>query len=161
MPRHAAAMRRGPASVVPERHFSCARRSYQPVARYRCLMPPTAPLTELRAAYDQLVARGLKLDLTRGKPSPAQLDLAGPLLDLDLSNDHTAADGTDVRNYGGPDGLPELRAIFGELLHVPTDRILALGNSSLTVMHDLIVHLLLHGAPGVNAPWREEQVAFL
>jgi DNA-binding transcriptional MocR family regulator len=115
----------------------------------------------LRSDYDALVARGLRLDLTRGKPSPAQLDLAAPLLSIDLSDDYRAADGTDVRNYGGDAGLPELRAIFGELLHVPTEQILALGNASLAVMHDTIVHALLHGVAGVQSPWHGEDVAFL
>jgi len=121
------------------------------------------PSTSARAAYDELLARGLKLDLTRGKPSPAQLDLAAPLLARDMSDDYRAADGTDTRNYGGDNGmgLPELRAIFGELLHIPVDQILALGNASLQIMHDTVVHALLHGLPGVNAAWRGEDVAFL
>jgi DNA-binding transcriptional MocR family regulator len=119
--------------------------------------------TPARAAYDSLVARGLKLDLTRGKPSAAQLDLAAPLLARDMSDDYRAADGTDTRNYGGDNGqgLPELRAIFGELLHIPVEQLLALGNASLQIMHDTIVHALLHGLPGVNAAWRGEDVAFL
>ncbi len=120
-----------------------------------------ASLSELQASYDALKARGLKLDLSRGKPSPAQLDLSNALLDLPLSADHTASDGTDVRNYGGGDGLPELRAIFGELLRVPVEQLLALGNASLTVMHDVIVHALLHGVPGTTIPWRNQQIAFL
>ena len=120
-----------------------------------------APLAELQAAYEALKARNLKLDLTRGKPSPAQLDLSGPMLDLPLSGDHTAADGTDVRNYGGPDGLLELRAIFGELLGIPAEQLLALGNASLSVMHDVIVHALLHGVPGATVPWRDQEIAFL
>ncbi|HEY4153182.1 MAG TPA: aminotransferase class I/II-fold pyridoxal phosphate-dependent enzyme, partial [Pseudolysinimonas sp.] len=118
-------------------------------------------LTELQAAYEALKARGLKLDLTRGKPSPAQLDLSGPMLDLPLSADHTAADGIDVRNYGGADGLPELRAIFGELLGIPVEQLLALGNASLEVMHNVIVHALLHGVPGNTVPWRDDEIAFL
>ncbi len=120
-----------------------------------------APLAELQAAYEALKARNLKLDLTRGKPSPAQLDLSGPMLDLPLSADHASADGTDVRNYGGSDGLPELRAIFGELLGIPAEQLLALGNASLNVMHDVIVHALLHGVPGATAPWRGQEIAFL
>ena len=120
-----------------------------------------APLAELQAAYEALKARNLKLDLTRGKPSPAQLDLSGPMLDLPLSADHASADGTDVRNYGGADGLPELRAIFGELLSVPKEQLLALGNASLNVMHDVIVHALLHGVPGSTVPWRDQEIAFL
>jgi DNA-binding transcriptional MocR family regulator len=121
----------------------------------------SASLAELQSAYEALKARGLKLDLTRGKPSPAQLDLSGPMLDLPLSADHTAADGVDVRNYGGGDGLPELRAIFGELLGIPVAQLLALGNSSLNVMHDVIVHALLHGVPGNTVPWRDDEIAFL
>lgn len=123
----------------------------------------TAPasLSQLQASYDALAAQGLKFDLTRGKPSPAQLDLSNALLDLPLAAEHTAADGTDVRNYGGGDGLPELRAIFGELLGIPVDQLLALGNASLNVMHDVIVHALLHGVPGSTIPWRDQQIAFL
>ncbi len=121
----------------------------------------TASLTELQASYDALKTRNLKLDLTRGKPSAAQLDLSNGLLDLPLSADHTSADGVDVRNYGGADGLPELRAIFSELLGIPVEQLLALGNASLNVMHDVIVHALLHGVPGNTVPWRDQQISFL
>jgi DNA-binding transcriptional MocR family regulator len=121
----------------------------------------SSSLAELRASYEALKARGLKLDLTRGKPSLAQLDLSGGLLDLPLSADHTSADGVDVRNYGGTDGLPELRAIYSELLGIPVPQLLALGNASLNVMHDVIVHALLHGVPGNTIPWRDEQISFL
>jgi len=120
-----------------------------------------ASLAELQTAYEALKARGLKLDLTRGKPSPAQLDLSSPLLDLPMSADHTTADGVDARNYGGADGLPELRAIFAELLAIPADQLLALGNASLNVMHDVIVHALLHGVPGNTVPWRDDEITFL
>ena len=128
-------------------------------------MSDTSPAraSSARADYDALLARGLTLDLTRGKPSPAQLDLAAPLLSLDMSDDYRAADGTDTRNYGGDNGqgLPELRAIFGELLHIPVEQLLALGNASLQVMHDVIVHALLHGVPGGDVAWRGEEIAFL
>lgn len=118
-------------------------------------------LGELQARYDALTAKGLKLDLTRGKPSPEQLDLSAALLDLPLSADFRAADGTDTRNYGGTDGLTELRAIFGQLLGIPVAQLLALGNASLNVMHDVIIHALLHGVPGNTIPWRDQQIAFL
>lgn len=118
-------------------------------------------LAELQASYESLMARNLKLDLTRGKPSAAQLDLSNDLLDLPLSADHTSADGVDVRNYGGTDGLPELREIFAELLGIPVEQLLALGNASLNVMHDVIVHALLHGVPGNTIPWRDGQISFL
>jgi len=117
-------------------------------------------IDELRAAHDELRSRGLDLDLTRGKPSPAQLDLASPLLSLPGADDYRDASGTDLRNYGGTDGLPELRAIFGEILRVPAEQLLALDTTSLPIMHDTIVNALLHGVGG--GPWRDvPDLAFL
>jgi DNA-binding transcriptional MocR family regulator len=113
-----------------------------------------------RQDYDALVARGLKLDLTRGKPSPDQLDLALGL--LELQGPPTAADGTDLRNYGGLQGLPELREIFSAALQVPVDQLLAAGNSSLELMHDAVVFALLSKVPGAERRWVEEpEIAFL
>lgn len=117
-------------------------------------------LESLRAEYDALRARGLSLDLTRGKPSAAQLDLSAALLNLDLGDDYRDAAGTDLRNYGGTDGVPELREIFGELLGIPTAQLLAGNNASLTTMHDVVVHALLHGVGG-GTPWAGQEVAFL
>jgi DNA-binding transcriptional MocR family regulator len=111
----------------------------------------SAVLQEQRAAYDELAGKGLKLDLTRGKPSAAQLDLSEAL--LQLPRGHSAADGTDVRNYGGLAGLPELRAIFAELLGVEVGQLVAGGNSSLTMMQQVLVHCLLHGAVDSPKPW--------
>lgn len=113
-----------------------------------------------RTAYEQLKGKGLKLDLTRGKPSAAQLDLSNDL--LTLPNGYLAADGTDTRNYGGLDGLPELRAIFAELLRVDVGQILAQGNSSLTLMGQAITNALLHGAVDSERPWlREPAIKFI
>src|ERR1700710_2156708 len=112
--------------------------------------------------YEDLKAKGLKLDLTRGKPSNAQLDLSNPLLSLPGEGDYTSANGTDTRNYGGPDGLPELRAIFGELLHIPTEQLLALDAVTLPIMHGTVVNALLNGRPGGGGPWRDvKDVTFL
>lgn len=105
--------------------------------------------------YDDLRGKGLSLDLTRGKPSPEQLDLSDDLLSLPGGADFRDAKGTDLRNYGGPDGLLELREIFGELLSIPAEQLLAAGNASLTLMHDTIVSALLHGVPGGSGPWRD------
>jgi DNA-binding transcriptional MocR family regulator len=107
----------------------------------------------LRHEYETLRARGLALDLTRGKPSAEQLDLSEPLLGLPGAGHHLASDGTDIRNYGGLRGLPELREIFGELLAVPPDQLLAFGNSSLELMHECLVHAVLFGVPGSARPW--------
>jgi DNA-binding transcriptional MocR family regulator len=114
-----------------------------------------------RKDYADLAARGLSLDLTRGKPAPEQLDLSEALLGLP-GDTHTAADGTDVRNYGGLQGLPELREIFAGVLQTPVGQLLALGNSSLELMHDSLVHALLGVLPGSERRWAdEERIAFL
>ncbi|MGU3436388.1 aminotransferase class I/II-fold pyridoxal phosphate-dependent enzyme [Actinomycetes bacterium M1A6_2h] len=110
------------------------------------------------AKYDALKARGLTLDLTRGKPSPEQLDLANELLSLPGDGNFRDAAGTDCRNYGGLTGLPELREIFGELLNVPASNLYAAGNASLELMHDLVVYSLLHGNPDSPRPWSAEPV---
>jgi DNA-binding transcriptional MocR family regulator len=117
---------------------------------------------EQSAAYDALVAQGLKLDLTRGKPSSAQLDLSNALLSLPGEGDHTDAGGVDVRNYGGLQGLTELREIFAPLLNVPVAQLVAGDNASLAVMHDSIVFSLLKGTVGSPRPWaQEETVKFI
>ncbi|KKW65897.1 aminotransferase class I/II-fold pyridoxal phosphate-dependent enzyme [Mycolicibacterium elephantis] len=110
--------------------------------------------------YAELQAKGLKLDLTRGKPSPEQLDLANGLLDLPGSGPDAFrdGDGTDTRNYGGPHGLPELRAIFGELLGIAVPNLIAGNNSSLELMHDVVVFSMLHGGVDSPRPWGKEPV---
>ncbi len=116
---------------------------------------------EQRAAHQRLVEAGLSLDITRGKPAAAQLDLSDALLTLPGDRYRDAA-GTDTRNYGGQLGNPELRAIFAEALGVPVDQIVAGDNSSLSIMHDLVVFSLLKGTVGSPRPWsHEEEVAFL
>lgn len=113
-------------------------------------------LPELREQYAALQARGLSLDLTRGKPSAEQLDLSEELLSLPGEGNHASASGTDVRNYGGLAGLPELREIFAELLGVPTDQLLAQDNASLRLMYDCMVQAILFGVPGGSGPWSAE-----
>ncbi|WP_166906914.1 aminotransferase class I/II-fold pyridoxal phosphate-dependent enzyme [Mycobacterium sp. DL440] len=108
--------------------------------------------------YAELQAKNLSLDLTRGKPAPEQLDLSNALLSLpgpekDSFRDRT---GTDTRNYGGLHGLPELREIFGELLGIPVQNLIAGNNASLEMMHDVIVFSLLHGGVDSGRPWVED-----
>lgn len=113
-----------------------------------------------RRAYEELESSGLKLDLTRGKPSSQQLDLSDRLLKLPTST--RSADGTDVRNYGGLQGLPELREMFAELLWVRPEQLIAGGASSLTMMKDTLIDLLLFGAIDSPRPWvLEEKVRFI
>lgn len=118
-------------------------------------------LDEQTAAYRTLQAGGLKLDLTRGKPSPEQLDLSNELLSLP-GPDFTDAGGTDTRNYGGLAGLLELREIFAPIMQVPVEQVVAGDNASLAMMHDNLVFALFHGVPGSEQPWGvEESVKFL
>lgn len=113
---------------------------------------------KLSAQYAELVSTGLTLDLTRGKPAPEQLDLSNALLSLPGGDVAKDGHGTDCRNYGGTAGLPELRAIFAELLGVPAPQLLAGNNASLEIMHDLVVFGLLHGTPDSERPWSAEPV---
>lgn len=116
----------------------------------------------LERTYQELQGKKLSLDLTRGKPSPEQPDLSNELLSLPGDGDYRDATGTDLRNYGGLDGLPELRAIFGELLGIPVDQLLAPDTVSLPIMYDTIATAMLHGVPGGSTPWKDvEGLAFL
>lgn len=126
---------------------------------------PTADLSafhdQVQRRYDAFRQRGLTLDLTRGKPSPAQLDLSNDLLALP-GRDYLAADGTDTRNYGALQGLPELRALLAPLFGADPSQTILGGNSSLGLMHDAVAYALLLGTVGSTRPWsREPRVAFL
>ncbi len=118
-------------------------------------------LSEQQAHLEDLKGQGLTLDLTRGKPSPEQLDLSAALLDLP-GEDFRAADGTDTRNYGGLLGLAELREIFAPILQAPVEQVVAGDNASLAMMHDNLVFALLHGTASSSRPWgAEETVKFI
>src|SRR5580692_11392249 len=88
----------------------------------------------VRSEYETFRARGLKLDMTRGKPAPEQLDLANDLLAFPGNRDHFTEAGEDARNYGGLQGLPEARVLFSSMLGAPADRIAVGDNSSLAMM---------------------------
>lgn len=106
---------------------------------------------QLRREYDAIKAAGLKLDLTRGKPSPEQLALSDAL-DGMLQGDYHDASGVDVRNYGGLDGIAEAKTLFAAVMDVSSDEILVGGNSSLTLMYQTALFDLHFGA----SPWAEE-----
>ena len=123
-------------------HVSESFQSSQPLAD-RSGDEIAAFLGEQQAAYDALRARALKLDLTRGKPASAQLDLSQALLALPRTT--TDANGVDTRNYGGLEGIRELREMFAELLWVEPDQVVAGGNSSLVMMREVLTDLWLKG----------------
>jgi len=113
-------------------------------------------------AYRALQAKGLKLDMSRGKPGYDQLELSMPMLDMvSSSHDMKTLDGSDVRNYGQLEGLPETRRLFASLLGVEPDAILVGGNSSLNMMFDAINFAEALGIMG-SVPWaRLPKVKFL
>ena len=117
---------------------------------------PSPDLARIRADYEAFKARGLKLDMTRGKPSPEQLSLSNDMLTLSGNRDTTTAAGEDARNYGGLQGLPEVRGLFAEVLGIAPEAIVLGNNSSLALMHDCIVWALLKGVPGSVRPWGAE-----
>lgn len=94
------------------------------------------------------------IDMTRGLPSPAQLALSQPMMQLPGTTDFRCSDGSDWRSYGNLQGLAEVRALFGPvLMGLPATQIAVGGNSSLALMHEAIGHAWLHGLPA-SVPWR-------
>ncbi len=116
----------------------------------------------LQAEYDAYKAKNLSLNMARGIPSKAQLELSMGLLDsVNSSTDLTGINGADYRNYGILDGIPEAKKLFADLFNVTTDQIIVGGNSSLTLMFDTISSAMAHGLLG-STPWASlPEVKFL
>ncbi len=103
--------------------------------------------------FEAAKASGLKLDMSRGKPTPAQLDMSMDLMDvLNSGSDMKDASGVDVRNYGGLEGIMEARELMGEMLGVPAKNVLMGGNASLTLMYDAVARSMSFGVLG-STPW--------
>ena len=105
---------------------------------------------EVLHQYEDFASRNLSLNMARGKPAPTLLNNSNDV--LDAMTDAVCADGTDARNYGVLDGIPEMRKFFGDVLEIDAGRIIVGGNSSLNLMYDSIARLYCFGAPGF-APW--------
>lgn len=113
-----------------------------------------AKFEEVKQQYDEFKARGLNLNMARGKPSPAQLDMSMDIFDsVNALNGYKAKDGTDCRNYGNLTGLDECKTIFAQALGVQNDNIIVCGNSSLNIMFDYISQCMTHGAAVGCKPW--------
>ena len=116
----------------------------------------------LEQQYAEYKAKGLKLDMSRGKPAPEQLDLSIDMLLHCLDGDYKASNGIDCRNYGILDGIPEAKKLFEEMLNIGDDEIIVGGNSSLQLMYDTIIRALHFGVYGGDKPWGKcEKVKFL
>ncbi len=117
---------------------------------------------ELEQKFQEIKGVGLKLDMSRGKPSKEQLNLTNGMLDvLKGDSDMNCESGIDCRNYGIMDGIPEARRLFAEMSEVPEENILVYGNSSLNVMFDTIARAMYMGICG-HTPWGKlEKVKFL
>lgn len=107
---------------------------------------------KLAEEYAVWKEKGLSLNMARGKPAAAQLDLSSEMLTGGLDSWKTE-DGLDARNYGVLDGIPECRRLFGDLLGIPADQIIIGGNSSLNMMYDMMARLCLFGTQG-EKPWK-------
>lgn len=113
--------------------------------------------------WESIKAMGLKLDMSRGKPETRQLDLSLEMMtNLKTANDCKNINDFDVRNYGLPTGIPELKKIFAEIMGVSTDEIFTGGNSSLNIMYNVIVDAMLVGLPESEKPWcKYDKIKFL
>lgn len=108
---------------------------------------------KLSAAYREMEQQGLHLDLSRGKPSPEQLELSRKMLDeVNSGSVLDSVDGTDCRNYGGLDGIPEAKALLAGMVGCRPEQVIVGGNSSLTLMFDILSHAMIDGLLG-STPW--------
>ncbi len=121
-----------------------------------------AQKAELTKQFEQAKEKGLKLDMSRGKPEPAQLDMGMGLLDvLTSSSDMKCMEGIDTRNYGLMDGITEAKHLMADVMSVPAENVIVYGNSSLSIMYDTISRSVTHGVMGAT-PWcKLDQVKFL
>lgn len=110
---------------------------------------------ELSKEYEEILAKNLKLDMSRGKPSKAQLDLSMEMMDvLNSSSDCLSESGLDCRNYGVLEGLPEARKLMADMLSTTWEHVFVCGNASLNIMFDMISRSMIKGVMG-SKPWCE------
>lgn len=117
---------------------------------------------DLNKQYEEAKAKGLKLDMSRGKPSPSQLDMERDFLEIIRSDTNLkTSSGVDCRNYGLLDGIPEAKKLMADMIGVSEDMIIVFGNSSLNIMYDTVARSMLFGVLG-STPWcKLDKVKFL
>lgn len=118
--------------------------------------------TALTEEYETYKAQGLSLNMARGKPGSDQLDLSMPMLDILPSSDECkASNGTDIRNYGVVDGLPEAKELMASMLDDTAENTIVFGNSSLNIMYDTVMRCWVFGTLG-STPWSQlDKVKFV
>lgn len=116
----------------------------------------------LEIEYKEEEAKGLKLNMARGKPGKDQLELTMPMMDiLNSASDMKTEDGTDTRNYGGLEGIDECRRLMAEMLDVEKENVIVFGNASLNIMYDTVARSMTFGVNG-STPWcKLDKVKFL
>ncbi|NLC79235.1 MAG: aminotransferase class I/II-fold pyridoxal phosphate-dependent enzyme [Ruminococcaceae bacterium] len=113
-------------------------------------------LEKLNAEYASYKERGMKLDMSRGKPSSEQLDLSLEIFNQKFDRElFTMSNGMDARNYGVPTGIPEMKSIFAEMLNVSVENVIVGGNSSLNLEYDFISRAYTHGVYEGAKPWKD------
>lgn len=125
------------------------------MAKYTQMDRPAlqAAFDAVKAEYQALKERGLSLDMSRGKPGSDQMDLSWQMFDsISHMSGYKNETGVDCRNYGGLDGLPELKNLFSQILEVAPEQIIVGGNSSLNMMYDTVAQAMTHGFCG-GQPW--------
>lgn len=122
----------------------------------------TQELTALKAEYEKIKGMGLALDMSRGKPGADQLDLSMGMLDvLDSKTALKSENGTDLRNYGVLDGIPEAKKLIADVIGTKPENVIIYGNSSLNIMYDQVARAEMFGICG-NTPWcKLDKVKFL
>ena len=117
---------------------------------------------EIMKEYDDLKKLGLKLDMSRGKPSTEQLDLSNPMLHVLDDNNFISENGMDVRSYGEFKGIPEARRLFAEIFDMPFDQVICGGSSSINMLSDALKRCYLNGAMPGFTPWAKyDKVKFI
>ena len=133
-------------------------KKYQEMTREELLQEKTA----LEAEFAKIKEMGLNLDMSRGKPGSDQLDLAMPMLDVLTAKEVIQSEnGTDLRNYGIVDGIPEAKKLVADMVGVKPEQVIVYGNSSLNIMYDQVARAEMFGICG-NTPWSKlDKVKFL
>lgn len=112
-------------------------------------------LNSLRAQYEEAKTAGISINMARGVPSKDQLNLSEGLLSALKTNEDLISSGIDTRNYGTPDGMPEIKRIFAPFFPAEEDEILVGGGSSLNLLYDIIADGMLRGFPESEKPWKD------